>query len=79
MATIRPPGGAGNDNSANYLRERGVLETTFFACGGEFGDPRDIATIATRLNRDPAKLGRDPNWATVEEILWFPLYGASMI
>ena len=59
----------------NYLRERGVLETTFLACGGEFGDPRDTATIATRLNRDPAKVGRDHNWAAVEEILWFPLYG----
>ena len=59
----------------NYLCERGVLETTFLACGGEFGDPRDTATIATRLNRDPAKVGCDPNWAAVEEILWFPLYG----
>ena len=58
-----------------YINERGVLLDTFKAYGGEFGDARDFATIAARLNRDPAKVGRDPNWAPVEEILWFPLYG----
>ena len=58
-----------------YINERGILLDTFKAYGGEFGDARDFATIARRLNRDPAKVGRDPNWTPVEEILWFPLYG----
>jgi hypothetical protein len=46
-----------------YITERGVLLDTFKAYGGEFGDARDFATIAARLNRDPAKVGRDPNWS----------------
>ena len=58
-----------------YINERGILLDTFKAYGGEFGDVRDFATIARRLNRDPAKVSRDPNWTPVEEILWFPLYG----
>ena len=58
-----------------YINERGILLNTFKAYGGEFGAARDFATIARRLNRDPAKVARDPNWTPVEEILWFPLYG----
>ena len=61
----------------DYLRERGVLETTFAQYGGEPGSPRDTAMIAGRLNRDHAKVIRDPNWPAVEAILWFPIYGAS--
>jgi hypothetical protein len=38
-----------------YITERGILLDTFKAYGGEFGDARDFATIARRLNRDPAK------------------------
>ena len=48
--------------------------------------PRTAASLATRaipprlqsrLNRDHAKVARDPNWPAVEAILWFPIYGAS--
>ena len=63
--------------SLAYLRDRGVLETTFAQYGGEPGNPRDTATIAKRLNREPAKVIRDPNWPAVDSILWFPIYGAS--
>ena len=62
---------------ADYLRDRGVLETTFAQYGGEPGNPRDTAMIAERLNREPAKVIRDPNWPAVEAILWFPIHGAS--
>ena len=62
---------------ADYLRERGVLETTFAQYGGEPGSPRDTAMIASRLNRDRAKVIRDPNWPAVEAILWFPIRGVS--
>jgi hypothetical protein len=63
--------------SADYLRARGVLEATFAAYDGEAGSPGDTATVASRLNREHAKVARDPNWPAVEAILWFPIYGAS--
>ena len=40
---------------ADYLRARGVLETTFAQYGGEPGNPRDTATIAERLNPRPPR------------------------
>ena len=74
-ATDAASGARHEFSGADYLRARGVLEATFAAYGGEAGNPRDTATVAERLNRDPAKVGRDPNWPAVEAILWFPIYG----
>ncbi len=68
---------AAEDLSETYLRDRGVLKATLAAYGGEIGGPGDTGTIAERLNRDPAKVIRDPNWPAVEEILWFPVRGVS--
>ena len=57
-----------------YLRDRGVLEETFVAHGGEIR-PMEIGTIAERLNRNFTRVQLDEAWKAVESILWFPVHG----
>ena len=59
-----------------YLRERGVLEPTFLAHGGEIR-PMEIGTVSKRLNRNFTRVRFDEAWQTVESILWFPIFGSN--
>jgi Domain of unknown function (DUF3854)/Protein of unknown function (DUF3631) len=62
------------EDARRYLRERGVLEETFTAHGGEIDAWKVSDTIAQRLNRELASTKRDPSWSDVSAILWIPVH-----
>ena len=54
----------------NYLRERGVSESTFSSHGGEIDPLVGRPTISERLKRDFDSVRRDAAWDEVSAILW---------
>ena len=54
-----------------YLHQRGVLESTFIAHGGEIDPLVGRPTIAERLKRHIDGVCRDGAWNKVDAILWF--------